>query len=408
MKPDHKKARFSIKSHLFRILGAIKDKKKRYRLLIPVIALILVLSPIAVVGAIQFDPPLAANFADNVLRPVVGNKATISIESVFLSFGDKIKHLLYGRVVKPNANIYTAEPTNSLSKLLPSNGANQALNLKPINLFQSTYVPLSGEGQWNLVDLSEFHNQPIIARTFVRPDAARSYAIVALIQMNMHNLRLHLIAGSQQPGGPIGHPGPGIIPSLDQNSGKLVAAFNGGFQYKDGQYGMRVGSTDYVPLKQSLGNITIKKDGTLSMSPSTDTTSHSDSADAIRQNGPLIIDKGTITEDAKSGGYQVWGNTTTNSIFTWRSGIGLTANGNLLYAVGPSLTADTLAESLKAGGAVEAMQLDINAFWVRYVTFQFNASGGYSFQSILNTLENGGYSYLHGYSKDFFYVTLAQ
>ena len=50
------------------------------------------------------------------------------------------------------------------------------------------------------------------------------------------------------------------------------------------------------------------------------------------------------------------------------------------------------------------MQLDINAYWVRFVTFEPHASG-YTYQSVLNTLADGGYGYLHGYNKDFFYLT---
>jgi hypothetical protein len=51
-----------------------------------------------------------------------------------------------------------------------------------------------------------------------------------------------------------------------------------------------------------------------------------------------------------------------------RSGIGITANGALVYVAGPALTARSLAESLQRAGAVRAMTLDINPEWV---TFNF-------------------------------------
>jgi hypothetical protein len=255
--------------------------------------------------------------------------------------------------------------------------------------------------------LPQFKGAPLMARTIVRPDAARSYAIVALIQMNMHLMHLHSVAGTYYPGAELGHPGPGVIPAVDINGNKLVAGFNGGFQYKDGHYGMVVGTNTYVPLLVGSGSLTIYQDGSLAIDRYTLSVVPSKKPIAsIRQNGPLIVDKGGVTADAVSGGYQVWGRTTTNSIYTWRSGVGITKNGNLIYAVGPSLTAETLAKALQAGGAVEAIQLDINSFWVRFATFTPTGPGAYSYESILNTLQNGGSSYLHGYNKDFFYVTL--
>jgi hypothetical protein len=51
-----------------------------------------------------------------------------------------------------------------------------------------------------------------------------------------------------------------------------------------------------------------------------------------------------------------------------RSGIGVTADGALVYVAGPALTARSLAESLQRAGAVRAMTLDINPEWV---TFNF-------------------------------------
>jgi hypothetical protein len=363
---------------------------------------------------LETSPALVAKFADNVLRPVIGNRATIALESVTLAASDRLKQIAYGTIAKPNGNIYNSEPSNGTSAPAKVNAnasaaaltAAQAIKLSSLNSFQTTFPKLPGEGQWNLVPLTQFAGQPLMARTFVRPDPARSFAIVALIQMNMHTMHLHAVAGTEHPGAILGHPGSGVIPAAVVAHNQLVAAFNGGFQYKDGQYGMVVTPTTYVPLKASLGTLTLFQDGSLTINRYDPTTTSTKKIEAVRQNGPLILDKGKVTSDAISGGYAVWGRTTTNSIYTWRSGVGLTSNGNLIYAVGPSLTAQTLAAALRSGGAVQAIQLDINAFWVRYVTFTPLAPGSYSHESILNTLQDGGNSYLHGYNKDFFYLTM--
>ena len=366
--------------------------------------LIIIFSGGGSIYLLQSQPSFVAKFADNVLRPSIGNKNTIILEDILFSFSDHLKQLIYGTVAKPKANIFN-NVTSKQKKTTPAVTL-QALDLKTISNPQPNFAPIDGEGQWTLVAMPQFNSKQIMARTFVRPDADRSYAIVALIQMNMYYLSLTSVAGTYYPGAELGHPGPGVIPMSDRATNTLVAAFNGGFQYMDGHYGMTVGSTTYVPLIDGLGSLIIYDDGSISIQRYDSTKPSLKKIKSIRQNGPLILDKGMITPDADSGGYQVWGRTTTNSVYTWRSGVGLTAQGNLVYAVGPSLTASTLAQSLKLAGAKEAIQLDINQFWVRFVTFTPTGSGNYTSESILNTLQNGGPSYLNGYNKDFFYLMM--
>ena len=57
-----------------------------------------------------------------------------------------------------------------------------------------------------------------------------------------------------------------------------------------------------------------------------------------------------------------------------RSGVGITADGALVYVAGPALTARSLAESLQRAGAVRAMTLDINPEWVTF-NFYSHAAG---------------------------------
>ena len=379
--------------------------KSILRRTVTIIVTVIVVLVTTTLTIIQVKPSLAATFADNVMRPIIGNKPTIVIENFFFSVGDQIKQFEYHTFAKPSASSNTAIPITKITKQAPHL---QALSLQPIAPMQTAFPALTGEGQWSIVSLPQLHGQEVIAKTFVRPDPVRSYAIVTLVQMNTLALRLHAVAGTAQPGGPIGQPGPGVIPAVDQQGSTLVAAFNGGFQYKDGQYGMTVGTQTYVPLKAGLGTLTIHKNGALGISRYSTPTKIDPTITAVRQNGLLIVDNGQVTPDTLAGGVSVWGLTTTSSSETWRSGIGVTKEGNLVYAVGPSLTASSLATALKASGAIEAIQLDINPFWVRYVFYQPVTPTGFTYDSLLTTMQNGGSAYLHGYNKDFFYLTLAQ
>src|SRR5471030_1780 len=207
----------------------------------------------------------------------------------------------------------------------------------------------------------------LIAKTTYRPDIKRPYAIVSLVKMNIDNIRLGVVAGTQQPGGKM-KPGPGKIPQDIQNSNKLIAAFNGGFQQKDGYYGMIVNNFIYLPLKENLATLVIHQN-----TPPTLVRYYGqnlgDDTIAVRQNGPLLVENSQIVTSSDAWNMQTWGLTTTNSMYTWRSGVGITKEGNIIYACGPSLVPESLAKALLAGGAINAMQLDINPVWVRFILF---------------------------------------
>ncbi len=55
--------------------------------------------------------------------------------------------------------------------------------------------------------------------------------------------------------------------------------------------------------------------------------------------------------------------------FGLRPGLGITANGALVYVGGPGLNITTLADILARAGAVRAMELDINTDWVNLATY---------------------------------------
>ena len=165
---------------------------------------------------------------------------------------------------------------------------------------------------------------------------------------------------------------------------------------------MIVGHTTYVPLRQDLATLVMDTNGSVQLVNYTGQTFPSDVL-SIRQNGPFLVRDGKIAPFVEQGS-DTWGRTTTNSMYTWRSGLGITKEGNLIYAVGNSLVPEALARALLAAGALDALQLDINPFWVRFIFYQTKGNGQYTYYPLLNSMKNGGYQYLHRYNKDFFYV----
>lgn len=335
---------------------------------------------------------VSAEAADNILRPLLGEKGTLALEALYFNTQDTF-----------NAGEYTLLGSKSLA--VTDDSSLQATKINNIDKMDLKNIPsdpgfppLAQEGQWLPLTQNLFPGQTVMAKTFIRPDADRAYAIAYLVKIDMHKLGIGAEAGTYYPGG---GRGPGIVPKNIQASQDLLAVFNGGFQKKDGEYGMVVGSKTYVPLKINMPTLVLYKNGNATFVTYTGQTFASDAA-ALRQNGPYLIENGVITPYVEQGN-DTWGRTITNNMYTWRSGLGITKKGNLVYAAGNSLIPQTLAKALQKAGAVNAIQLDINPPWVRFIQYQSIGNGQYSFTPLLPSMQ-GGREYLKGYNKDFFYI----
>jgi hypothetical protein len=85
---------------------------------------------------------------------------------------------------------------------------------------------------------------------------------------------------------------------------------------------------------------------------------------SVRQNLGLLVDHAANLSATAS-----WGATLGHVTYTWRSGLGVDAAGNLLYAAGPGLDAFSLAQVLIQAGAVRAMERDINPAFVGFAFY---------------------------------------
>ena len=127
---------------------------------------------------------------------------------------------------------------------------------------------------------------------------------------------------------------------------------------------------------------------------------------AVRQNLTLLVDHGAPASNLDIP--SEWGAVLGGGSSTWRSGIGVTAAGDLVYVAGPDLVPAGLARLLIAAGAVRAMELDINPSWVSFATFAH--AGGVIGRGVIagaNLMAGMYYQpghYLQPYPRDFFAV----
>ncbi|GHO57806.1 hypothetical protein KSB_62810 [Ktedonobacter robiniae] len=251
-----------------------------------------------------------------------------------------------------------------------------------------------------------YNDLPLDAKAYIRPDPSHPYAIVTMLQFDSRFTSLHIVGGTAEPGGSRGVHGPGVIPAADQQGNGLLAAFNGGFKYPDGHYGLMSGGTVYVPPVSGVATIAITKKGKLILGAwGVDPQLNSQNTNLVawRQNAALLINKGVINPLTRDGA--AWGGTVLNSAYAWRSAIGITAKGTFIYAAGNALTAETLGMAMKSAGVVMGMQTDINPFWVRAFLYNRDRNGQLQVNKLHPEMQGTGYEYLNGTARDFFYLT---
>lgn len=229
---------------------------------------------------------------------------------------------------------------------------------------------IAGEGRWQVLVTNGA--QPVVMRALLRPDTRHTSYLAYVAWIDASKVRFVLHPGTQEPGhGPWTQAT--TIPA-GQRTG-LVATFNSGFRLQDaliGPYGGYLADGRQIgKLQNGSAAMIFRSDGSMTIGQwGRDGTATDHSIVAVRENLHLLVDHGQIQADAMDGSGQTWGYTVKNAYYVWRSGVGVTANGDIVYAMGPTLSVQTLAQILQRAGAVTAMELDINPDWVSFMSYQ--------------------------------------
>jgi hypothetical protein len=379
-----------------------RDGRRRVRRVVTV----LVLLAMVIASGPVVNSPIGARGAD-LLRAVLGPRLTAQVESYFFGATDALSrlraHVFHTHGTAPWAASHSAAlPIEQPSGPVVS-GRPRLVQLMPLPTVKTVITPaLPDEGVWITSGLPAPGNRgwPVpMAKTYLRPDPDRPYAVVMLVAIDLRQAALHLVDGTSDPAAG----GPGVIPADDQSPDALLAAFNGGFKAADGHYGLMTNGHTYLPPQPHAATLALYDVGTVRIGEWGTDAIPTEGLVAYRQNGAPLIVNGRVNPTAATDGYS-WGAPILANIYTWRSALALTRDGVLLYAAGNAISADTLARALVAAGADQAMELDINPVWVRCMTYQSDHRT-LTARKLRDDMYGNSNQFLVPYERDFIYVT---
>jgi hypothetical protein len=268
----------------------------------------------------------------------------------------------------------------------------------PATLKSLAGAPVAGEGQWRVVE--KVKGEPAIFTTFLR-DATYTTEVNGIASMDQRLVRFEMHPGSEDPGpGNWGKWGSDDIAPGARTG--LLATFNGGFKLDSAEGGFYLNGEYHGSLVTGAASIVYYKNGRIKIGEWGRDFTMNSSIEGVRQNLKLLIDHGKISPNLNQDIESAFGATLGGGYFVWRSGLGITKDGRIIYVYGPALDVQDLADLLRRAGAVEGMQMDINPYWMKYE--YYNANGHASDPTptnLLPTQQQSAYTYYSPYTRDF-------
>jgi hypothetical protein len=379
--PPRRKARFRRTRRLFR--------RRSARVVSAILALCLVWLTFSV-GQAAFKnngQGVSANLAewarDHYLGPVV-------------TFGEWLSYNPPPKGGKPSFSL--AVPSGEAVTPVKTGGKSKAFvpNI-PAALEPLVTSPGPGEGQWRVVE--KVKGYPAILTTFLS-DATYTSQVSGIASIDQRLVKFSLRPGTEDPGSsPWGYSDTYL--STGKRMG-LLATFNGGFKLDSAGGGFYLNGSYHGSLIEGAATIVYYKDGTMKVGQwGRDFTMNSKIA-GVRQNLKLLVDRGKVSSNANSDVMSNWGATLGGGAYVWRSGLGITKDGRIVYVYGSALNAQDLGELLQRAGAVEGMQMDINPAWMKFDYYQ---AGSHPSDPtpvpLLPTQQPSPYSYYTPSTRDF-------
>lgn len=374
-------------------LAAVPTAPRRSRPLPPLLGPWQRLRRIASMGVAVCLLPIVISFGTTMLGP---SNSTFTIRSFewlrdhgAATIASQIESVYYSL----NAPSTGGPGLRSLSLRVQTVAASHPRDVAPL-----IRPSLPGEGVWVPTETWSGQSAPVQIAQF-RSDPLYPQMVAGVAWIDPRRTSIVLYPGRQEPSVTLPR-GPMEVPATLRP--RLLATFNSGFKLQDSHGGFALGGIVYAPLATGVSTFEHYRDGHVDIVSWPGGQRLPAGADYARQNLPLIVEGGRPNPNLSDG--PQWGATLGNAVRVWRSGVGIDARGDLIYAAANDQTVGSLAQILIRAGAIRAMQLDINSYWTTFNSYARQDAGAPS--SLLTSMTRPVTRYLSTDDRDFFAVYL--
>lgn len=365
--------------------------------------------------AVHNVPGFGTLVADT-LRAVFGKELVAWLEDTAYGIEDWILRKTKGDAppeemwdVPDSAAVAAAEPSATASAAPTETPDFSLPNLEPMHDNLTT----EGDGVWlPYRDPRKPDDRVRMLKTFLHPDKQRSWAIVAVIAIDLSAVEIHAVAGKYEPTsvGPEAkaYERPAKIPEAHFDT--LIAAFNGGYKSTHGDYGMKVDGVVLQPPRALSCVVAKLDDGTYLIRDWDEVKDREPEMVWWRQTPICMFDQGE-PHPALSMPSMGWGaSSVSKTTVIRRSAIGLDPERTIAYvAIGNHVTGKAIGEALHHAGADCVAQLDVNFSYPKFFTYAQAPAGDDRKLVPVPLTDNFEFTdgqYVHDKSqRDFFYVT---
>jgi hypothetical protein len=335
----------------------VETRRRRRRWLLLIGAPLLGLLAWAIISyAIWMLQPTSMSFS---ARSVEWVRAEVPFGNTIV---DDIEHIYYtANAPKKDGPAPKRLPTVGLNRV---GGKQTAVSPPPIRPVFAH--PLRGEGIWKPTGPQVAGGPPVLVTSY-RPEAEYPELLAYVAWFDHTRTAIGYYPGRYEPPNAAVR-GPMMVPYGQR--WRLLATFNGGFTYEDGENGSTLDGHVNEPLKDGKATLVGHRDGRVEIVKWSGGRNAGPDVAWARQSLAPIVWEGRLNPGLNENpNSPEWGFTLGGVTRVWRTGVGIDRHGNLIFVAAEGQTVISIARLLRHIGAVRAMELDINPDWHTLITY---------------------------------------
>lgn len=271
-------------------------------------------------------------------------------------------------------------------------------------------VVTEGDGVWvPVVDPRKPDDRTRLLKTFLHPDKNRSWAVVAVVAVDLSAVELYSVPGRHEPERKSkeakAYDKRAVVPEAHRD--RLIAAFNGGYKSTHGDYGMKTDGVVFQPPRPLCCVVARLKDGSYLIRDWDKVKEREPEMTWWRQTPICMFDEGQ-PHPALAMKKLGWGAASVSgTTVIRRSAIGLNEDRTVLYiGIGDAVTGHAMGTAMHHAGAHNVSQLDVNFSFPKFVLYESIEGGKLKAVPLTENFEYAEDQYVGDQSaRDFFYLT---